>query len=255
MKKFISIGLCVLFIVVLFKVTKGMYENFTGDSDELAEISKQVDDLEKNLKKDLLENDANVKCPSKDVPHDIPVIPADCPVCPKYPDLSNYVLKSEIPSCPDMSQYVHKKDIPACPDMSQYIHKKDIPPYPDMSQYIKKTDVPPCNCLKPIIPDVPANPNIPVNPMIPADVTIPEQEFETTEIATRTFPDTFVKPKFNLDKLMASNWSSDFYSVKGIGSRKVKKGEVGYTTNGDDIKFKFDKVLPSNSYKKPEKCN
>ena len=123
-----------------------------------------------------------------------------------------------------MSQYVHK-DIPACPDMSQYIHKKDIPPYPDMSQYIKKTDIPPCNCLKPIIPDVPVNPNIPVNPMIPADVTIPEQEFETTEIATRTFPDTFVKPKFNFaNKLVASDGVL-ISGVKGTQeAEKVKKG-------------------------------
>ena len=148
LKKFIGIGLCVLVIIVLVKLTQGVHENFKDE--ELENLSRQVNDLEKSLKGDLKNNKANKKCPGKYNPDD----PGPCrssftrlsrlPICPKCPDLSNYVLKSEIPNCPDMRNYIHKKDIPPYPDMSQYIHKKDIPPYPDMSEYIKKSDIPPC---------------------------------------------------------------------------------------------------------------
>lgn len=256
-KKIISIGLCVLVIAILMKLSKNLYENFNGSQTDIDEISKQVDDLEKTLKNDLKENKANIKCPGKFQPIK-PIEPSkpDCPICPKCPDISNYVLKSEIPSCPDMRNYIHKKEIPPYPDMSQYIKKTDIPPYPDMSEYIKKSEIPPCNCPIPVNPVIPVTPDTPpLNPMIPAEVTDPK-EIQADVIATRTFPDTFVKPKFNLNNLMASNWHSDYFNVKGIGSRTVKKGMEGVTRNGGDLKFNFDKVIPSNlNYRKPEKCN
>ena len=53
-----------------------------------------------------------------------------CPLCPPYPDMSKYVLKSSIPPCP------------ALPDMSQYMLKTECPPVPDLSQYVLKSSIP-----------------------------------------------------------------------------------------------------------------
>jgi hypothetical protein len=53
-----------------------------------------------------------------------------CPMCPPYPDMSKYILKSSIPPAP------------TCPDMSQYMLKTECPPVPDLSQYVLKSSVP-----------------------------------------------------------------------------------------------------------------
>jgi hypothetical protein len=83
-----------------------------------------------------------------------------CPLCPPYPDMSKYVLKSSIPPCPslpDMSQYMLKTECPSVPDMSQYVLKSSIPkPQPiivDNSACKKECgDCPPCP--RPRCPDV-----------------------------------------------------------------------------------------------------
>lgn len=64
----------------------------------------------------------------------------DCPI-QNHPDLSNYILKSEIPPQPDMSNYILKSEIPPMPDMSEFIKKEEIPEQPDMSEYIHKKDI------------------------------------------------------------------------------------------------------------------
>jgi hypothetical protein len=53
-----------------------------------------------------------------------------CPLCPAYPDMSKYVLKSSIPPCPSL------------PDMSNYMLKTECPPVPDLSQYVLKASIP-----------------------------------------------------------------------------------------------------------------
>ena len=69
----------------------------------------------------------------------------------KYiPDMSKYILKTEIPARPDMDKYVLRSTIQACPkptDMSQYVKKTCIKPNkcPDMDKYVLKTSVPPCD--------------------------------------------------------------------------------------------------------------
>lgn len=57
-----------------------------------------------------------------------PVCPA-CPPC-REPDMSKYILRSTIPPCPK------------CPDMSNYMLKSECPPVPDLSNYILKSSVP-----------------------------------------------------------------------------------------------------------------
>ena len=54
--------------------------------------------------------------------------------CPRVmePDLSKYILKSQVPSCnraqmPDMSNYMLKTECPPVPDLSKYILKSSIP--------------------------------------------------------------------------------------------------------------------------------
>lgn len=79
-------------------------------------------------------------------------IPQEQLSCPKCPDLSNYVLKTEIPSCPkgpDLSNYVLKSQIPSCPaipNLSNYVLKTEIPScpkLPDLSNYVLKSEIPP----------------------------------------------------------------------------------------------------------------
>ena len=55
------------------------------------------------------------------------------PPCPRVmePDLSKYILKSQIPSCNRSSS-----------DMSNYMLKTECPPVPDLSKYILKSSIP-----------------------------------------------------------------------------------------------------------------
>lgn len=84
---------------------------------------------------------------------------ATCPPvapCPRVmePDLSKYILKSQIPPCnrspvPEMSNYMLKTECPPVPDLSKYILKSSIPkPQPVIIDNSKcKTDAgecPPC---------------------------------------------------------------------------------------------------------------
>ncbi len=76
--------------------------------------------------------------------------------CPRVmePDLSKYILKSQIPTCnrapmPEMSNYMLKTECPPVPDLSKYILKSSIPkPQPVIIDNSKcKTDsgeCPPC---------------------------------------------------------------------------------------------------------------
>ena len=54
--------------------------------------------------------------------------------CPRVmePDLSKYVLKSQIPSCNKSSM----------PDMTNYMLKTECPPVPDLSRYVLKSSIP-----------------------------------------------------------------------------------------------------------------
>jgi len=90
-------------------------------------------------------------CASKQESKCAPVAP-----CPRVmePDLSKYILKSQIPSCnrspmPEMSNYMLKTECPPVPDLSKYILKSSIPkPQPVIIDNSKcKTDsgeCPPC---------------------------------------------------------------------------------------------------------------
>ena len=65
-------------------------------------------------------------CPCSNHPEDR----GQCPKCPRYPDMSKYVLKSSIPP------------IPPAPDMKNYMLKTECPPVPDLSQYVLKSSMP-----------------------------------------------------------------------------------------------------------------
>ena len=90
-------------------------------------------------------------CPPKSDPKCAPVAP-----CPRVmePDLSKYILKSQVPTCnraqmPEMSNYMLKTECPPVPDLSKYILKSSIPkPQPVIIDNSKcKTDsgeCPPC---------------------------------------------------------------------------------------------------------------
>jgi hypothetical protein len=43
------------------------------------------------------------------------VLKASVPPCPRQPDMSRYMLKTECPAAPDMSRYILKSAVPACP--------------------------------------------------------------------------------------------------------------------------------------------
>jgi len=48
----------------------------------------------------------------------------------RQPDMSRYVLKSTIPACPQI------------PNLSNYILKSEVPPVPDLSNYVLKSSIP-----------------------------------------------------------------------------------------------------------------
>lgn len=81
--------------------------------------------------------------------------PAPIAPCPRTvePDLSKYILKSQVPSTnslmPDMSNYMLKTECPPVPDLSKYVLKSSIPkPQPvivDNSSCMKEAgECPPC---------------------------------------------------------------------------------------------------------------
>ena len=88
------------------------------------------------------------------------------------PDLSKYILKSQVPSCktmPDMSNYILKSEVPPVPDLSKYVLRSSIPkPQPviiDNSKCGKDAgECPPCPrarctpviCPKPVACPIPA---------------------------------------------------------------------------------------------------
>lgn len=83
------------------------------------------------------------------------VNPAPIAPCPRTmePDLSKYILKSQVPSTnslmPDMSNYMLKTECPPVPDLSRYVLKSSIPkPQPvivDNSSCLKEAgECPPC---------------------------------------------------------------------------------------------------------------
>jgi hypothetical protein len=101
--------------------------------------------------------------------------PAPVAPCPRVqePDLSKYILKSQIPSSkimPDMTNYMMKSECPPVPDLSKYVLRSSIPkPQPviiDNSKCGNKDigDCPPCPrprcapviCPKPVQCPIPA---------------------------------------------------------------------------------------------------
>lgn len=91
----------------------------------------------------------------------------ECPI-QNHPDLSNYILKTEIPPQPDMSNYILKTEIPPQPDMSEYIRKEDVPSLPDMNDYIHKNDIDKYAKQCPIIQECPTCEECPTCP-VPID--------------------------------------------------------------------------------------
>ena len=67
--------------------------------------------------------------PSSNTSNYPPVAP-----CPRTlePDLSKYILKSQIPSCNKVN----------APEMSNYMLKTECPPVPDLSKYVLKSSIP-----------------------------------------------------------------------------------------------------------------
>jgi hypothetical protein len=61
--------------------------------------------------------------------------PAPIAPCPRVvePDLSKYILKSQIPSSASRQQM---------PDMTNYMLKTECPPVPDLSKYVLKSSIP-----------------------------------------------------------------------------------------------------------------
>jgi len=61
------------------------------------------------------------------------VTPAPIAPCPRTmePDLSKYILKSQVPSTQSMM-----------PDMTNYMLKTECPPVPDLSKYVLKSSIP-----------------------------------------------------------------------------------------------------------------
>jgi hypothetical protein len=117
---------------------------------------------------------ANGSCGCKNPAPRCPMPPPIAP-CPRTvePDLSKYILKSQVPPCrtsPDMSQYMLKTECPPVPDLSKYVLKSSIPkPQPviiDNSMCKKSAgECPPCP--RPRCPEVKCPPPTKCSPPAP----------------------------------------------------------------------------------------
>jgi hypothetical protein len=117
---------------------------------------------------------ANGSCGCKNPAPRCPQPPPIAP-CPRTvePDLSKYILKSQVPPCrtsPDMSQYMLKTECPPVPDLSKYVLKSSIPkPQPviiDNSMCKKSAgECPPCP--RPRCPEVKCPPPTKCSPPAP----------------------------------------------------------------------------------------
>ena len=144
-KKIISIGLC--WLSPFYDYKKFMWK--FDESQNIDEISKQVDDLEKTLKNDLKENNINIKCPGKFQPKTNWTIQTWLPIS-KCPDISNYVW-NRIPSCP-ICEYIHKRcsPYPIWANISK--NRYQIPIWANISKNLKSLVIPhPVNPVIPII--------------------------------------------------------------------------------------------------------
>ena len=68
-------------------------------------------------------------------------------ICPNYPDMSKYILKSKIPASPNINKIIKEKikNIPKI-DFTKYILKSKInscSPQADLSKYVLKASIPP----------------------------------------------------------------------------------------------------------------
>jgi hypothetical protein len=105
-----------------------------------------------------------------------PPIPAPIAPCPRTqePDLSKYILKSQVPSTnsllPDMSNYMLKTECPPVPDLSKYVLKSSIPkPQPVIIDNSScKNDAGECPpCPRPRCPEVKCPPPTKCDPPAP----------------------------------------------------------------------------------------
>jgi hypothetical protein len=102
--------------------------------------------------------------------------PAPIAPCPRTqePDLSKYILKSQVPSTnsllPDMSNYMLKTECPPVPDLSKYVLKSSIPkPQPVIIDNSScKNDAGECPpCPRPRCPEVKCPPPTKCDPPAP----------------------------------------------------------------------------------------
>jgi len=105
-----------------------------------------------------------------------PPMPAPIAPCPRTqePDLSKYILKSQVPSTnsllPDMSNYMLKTECPPVPDLSKYVLKSSIPkPQPIIIDNSScKNDAGECPpCPRPRCPEVKCPPPTKCDPPAP----------------------------------------------------------------------------------------
>jgi hypothetical protein len=105
-----------------------------------------------------------------------PPTPAPIAPCPRTqePDLSKYILKSQVPSTnsllPDMSNYMLKTECPPVPDLSKYVLKSSIPkPQPVIIDNSScKNDAGECPpCPRPRCPEVKCPPPTKCDPPAP----------------------------------------------------------------------------------------
>lgn len=124
-----------------------------------------------------------------------------CAPCPTI-DYSKFVLKSTIPpcqQCPDMSAYILKSEVPPIPDLSKYVLKSSIQkPQPIIidSSACKKDvgECPPCPRPRCKIQQCPTCPACPVPAPCPRPVCLPQQIKCKSEEAPSTTVRPFLSP-------------------------------------------------------------
>ena len=194
------------------------------------------------------------------------ILKSQVPSCPKKVDLSKYILKTKIPNQPNMDNYILKNQIPSCPklpNMDNYVLKNSIKACSkpiDMSKYVLKSSVPPpieCPCL-------PNDIKIPKN--CPKPETICPKEIDPNKYILRSKIPKCVKnktyKKYNITninktvKKMYKKQSSDASETKNMDkSGKKSSGKSGKKSSGKSGKKSSGKSGEKSSGKSGKKSS
>ena len=149
------------------------------------------------------------------------ILKSEVPSCPKVPNMSKYMLKTELPNQPNLSKFILKSNVPSCPkipNMNNYILKNNLPSCPkpmDMSKYVLKSSVPaPIDC-----------------PCLPVDTKIPKGCPKPEKICPKEFDHSKYILKSSIPKCSSKNIKKTIPDINKLISKNNISNRINNTVN------------------------